>query len=301
MDLKNKQIAVTGATGMIGVYISRALIASGAKVVGVVRNPDKADFLKREGVEFRKADLLDATSLEKAFAGSDAIVSNAALYNVMKMFDWDANFMPNKTGTENVFNAAAKNGIKRAVHISSVAVYKWSLFGEIDETSDQVDGANREGGAYRATKQLSEDLAWQLARQNDIKLTTLRPSGVYGARDSNLMPYFKWAMKMPFLPVPGFSWPLVYARDVADAVVAALENDSSAGQAYNTTGGREDFADFMSAWHEASGRGAQIFKIPLGAGVKFSITKAARDLGFRNRPFDVALGEIFVEEPGLVD
>jgi len=301
MELNNKKIAVTGASGMIGVYICRELLKKGAKVIGVVRNPDKADFLKKEGVEFRRADLLDATSLEKAFEGIDALVSNAALYNVLKMFDWDANFLPNKTGTENVFGAAAKNGIKRAIHISSVAVYKWSLFGEIDETSQQVNGEAREGGAYRATKQLSEDLAWQLARQNDIKLTTLRPSGVYGARDSNLMPYFKIAMKFPFLPVPGFSWPLVYARDVADAVVAALENDSTAGQAYNTTGDTQDFADFMTAWSEAAGRGARIFKIPLGAGVKFSLEKSRRDLGFQNRPFALALSEIFSEEPSLVD
>lgn len=299
MELKGKKIAVTGATGMIGVYIARALLKHGAHVVGVVRNPDKAPFLKSEGVEFRKADLMEQASLEKAFAGVDAIVSNAALYQITNM-NWDDNFRPNKIGTENVFNAAAKCSVKRIVHVSSVAVYKFSIFSEIDETSAQVNGEAREGGAYRATKQLSEELAWQLARQNDIQLTTLRPSGVYGARDSNIMPYFKWAMKLPFLPVPGFSWPLVYAGDVADAVVASLESDNSAGQAYNTTGDNRDFADFLSAWHEASGRGARVFKIPLGAGVKFSITKAAHDLGFRNRPFVDALSEIFQEEPELV-
>lgn len=299
MELKGKKIAVTGASGMLGVYIVRALIKKGAHVIGVVRNPDKAAFLKNEGVEFRKADLLDAAALEKAFAGADAIVSNAALYQITNM-NWDDNFRPNKIGTENVFNAAAKTGNKRVVHISSVAVYQFTVFGEIDENSPQVNGEAREGGAYRATKQLSEELAWQLARQHGIALTTLRPSGVYGARDSNLMPYFKWAMKLPFLPMPAVSWPLVYAGDVADAVVASLETEKSAGEAYNTTGDNRDFADFLSAWHEASGRGARIFKIPLGVGVKFSFAKAERDLGFHNRPFVQTLTEIFAEEPGLV-
>lgn len=299
MDLKGKNIAVTGATGMIGVYIVRALLKRGAHVIGVVRNPDKAAFLKNEGVEFRKADLMDASSLERAFVGCDAVVSNAALYKVTNM-NWEDNYRPNKIGTENVFNATAKAGIKRVVHISSVAVYQFTIFGEIDETSAQVNGEAREGGAYRATKQLSEDLAWKLAAQNGISLTTLRPSGVYGARDSNIMPYFKMAMKLPFLPIPGLSWPLVYAGDVADAVVASLENDKSGGAAYNTTGDGRDFADFLSAWQEAAGKGARVFKIPVGLGVKFSFTKAARDLGFRNKPFVEALREIFAEEPELV-
>lgn len=299
MDLKGKNIAVTGATGMIGVYICRALLKRGAHVIGVVRNPNKADFLRREGVEFRKADLLDYASLERAFVGVDAVVSNAALYQITNM-NWEANYGPNKTGTENVFNAAGKNGIKRVVHISSVAVYQFTIFGEIDETSPQVNGEAHEGGAYRATKQLSEDLAWKLATQHGISLTTLRPSGVYGARDTNIMPYFKMAMKLPFLPIPGLSWPLVYAGDIADAVVGALENDKSGGSAYNTTGDGRDFADFLSAWHEASGKGARVFKIPVGLGVKFNFDKAERELHFRNKPFVEALREVFAEEPELV-
>ena len=272
MVLKDKTIAVTGASGMIGVYICRALRKHGAQVIGVVRNPEKAAFLKKEGIEFRKADLNDAASLEKAFAGCDAVVSNAALYRLTNL-DWDANYEANKTGTENVFSAMHKNGIKRAVQISTIGLYKFTLAYEINETSAQYG----------------------------IGLTTLRPSGVYGARDENIMPYFKLAMKLPFLPLPAIGWPLVYAGDVADAVVAALESDNSIGQAYNTSGDERDFADFLSAWHEASGKGARVFKIPLGLGIKISSAKAAHDLGFSNKPFAEALGEIFREEPGLLN
>jgi len=299
MVLKDKTIAVTGASGMIGAYICRALLKRGANVIGVVRNPDKAAFLSREGVTFRRADLADARSLTDAFVGVDAVVSNAALYRLTNL-DWQSNYLPNKTGTENVFGAMQKNKIKRAVHISTIGLYKFTLAYEINETSEQLNGAKREGGAYRATKQLSEELAWQLSTQYGIGLTTLRPSGVYGARDENIMPYFKLAMKLPFLPLPAIGWPLVYAGDVADAVVASLESDNSIGQAYNTSGDTRDFADFLSAWHEASGKGARVFKIPLGLGIKISSEKAAHDLRFQNRPFVDAMREIFAEEPGLL-
>ena len=300
MVLKDKTVAVTGASGMIGVYICRALRNHGAQVIGVVRNPEKAAFLKKEGVEFRKADLSDAASLEKAFAGADAVVSNAALYRLTNL-DWEANYEANKTGTENVFGAMQKNGIRRAVQISTIGLYKFTLSYEINETSAQLNGEAREGGAYRATKQLSEDLAWSLSAQYGIGLTTLRPSGVYGARDENMMPDFRLAMKLPFLPLPAIGWPLVYAGDVANAVVAALESDNAIGQAYNTSGDERDFADFLSAWHEASGKGARVFKIPLGLGMRVSSAKAAHDLGFSNKPFAEALSEIFREEPALLN
>ncbi|MBS0617596.1 MAG: SDR family NAD(P)-dependent oxidoreductase [Spirochaetes bacterium] len=298
MQLKGAKIAVTGATGMLGVYISRALRKKGAQVIGVVRNPDKAGFLRGEGVEFRQADLMNAAALEQAFAGADALVSNAALYQLTNL-DWDQNYAANKTGTENVYNAAAKAGIKRAIQISTVGLYRFGLFQDIDETSSQVNGEAREGGAYRATKQISEALAWRLCAQHGIRLTALRPSGVYGARDTNLMPYFKIAMKLPLLPMPGVSWPLVYAGDVADAVVAALENERSVGEAYNTTGDTRDFADFLTAWRTATGKGAWVMKLPLGLGVKFPSAKAERALGFTNRPFVEALREIFTEDPSL--
>ena len=79
-DLKGKTVAVTGASGMIGVYLCRSLLRAGAHVVGVVRNPEKAAFLAAEGVEFRKADLADTAALTAAFQGCDAVIANAAMY-----------------------------------------------------------------------------------------------------------------------------------------------------------------------------------------------------------------------------
>ena len=299
MNIEGKTIAVTGASGMLGVYICRALLKKKARVIGVVRDVNKAAFLKAEGVEFRKADLMDVHALEKAFDECDAIVSNAALYRLTN-FDWESNYQANKIGTENVFVAAAKNRIQRAIQISTVGLYQFNFTQEITERSMQVKGEEKEGGAYRATKQLSEALAWKLCNEHAIRLTTLRPSAVYGARDTNIMPYIKMAMLLPFIPMPALGWPFVYADDVAHAVTSALENDASVGEAYNTAGDHHDFADFLEAWHQASGKGANILKIPLGVSVKISNAKAERDLNFQNRRFVDALKEIFSEEPSLL-
>jgi uncharacterized protein YbjT (DUF2867 family) len=54
MELQNRLVAVTGASGMLGVYISRALLAAGARVRGVVRNPKKAAFSRARASSSRR-------------------------------------------------------------------------------------------------------------------------------------------------------------------------------------------------------------------------------------------------------
>ena len=66
-NLQGKTVAVTGASGMIGAYLCRSLLAAGAHVVGVVRTPSKAAFLSmladpeyRAATEHRTAALADS-------------------------------------------------------------------------------------------------------------------------------------------------------------------------------------------------------------------------------------------------
>ena len=58
MALNGLKVAVTGATGFIGRYICADLMAQGAEVVGVVRNPQRVPALVDAGVEMRQADRL---------------------------------------------------------------------------------------------------------------------------------------------------------------------------------------------------------------------------------------------------
>jgi nucleoside-diphosphate-sugar epimerase len=298
-SVQGKTIAVTGASGMIGVYICRSLIAAGAKVVGVVRNPEKAAFLAAEGVEFRKADLADVPALTEAFKGCDAVVANAAMYVSSKtMGAWKAHEDANLGGTRNVYQAAHDADVKRIIQISTFGIYRWSLFDNMDEQRKQLKGAKHQGGAYRATKQMSEILGWELAKELGLEMTALRPSLVYGARDNNtLRPMYRF-LKFKILPVPSISLPFVYAGDVADGVVGALANDASIGESYNVCGAGHQFSDFLQALIVAKGRGPRLFSAPLPIAIRADSRKAQREIGFHNRPIDVALREIVLEERG---
>ncbi len=298
MDIQGKTVAVTGASGMIGVYICRSLLRAGAKVVGVVRNPAKAAFLSREGVEFRQADLNDVVSLTEAFKGCDAVVSNAAMYVLQKsMHAWNDHEKANLEGTCNVYNAVHEAGVKRVIHISTFGIYRWSIFRKLNEKSPQLNGAKRQGGPYRATKQTSEVMAWDMAQRYQLDVTTLRPTAVYGARDSNFMAPIYRLFKLPLLPLPSIGFPVVFAGDVADAVVGALKNDVSIGQAYNVGGDNLQIADFLKALKVLVPGSPRILALPLPLGVKIDNAKAERDIGFRNRPFAEGLAEVVAEDP----
>lgn len=296
MQLQNKTVAVTGASGMLGVYLCRALLAAGARVRGVVRNPDKARFLEREGVTFARADLMNQADLTAAFRGCDAVVSNAALYSVLNQ-RWADNYRANKEGTENVYRAVATASVGRVVHISTFGVYRWHLGRPaFDDHSPTLDGERRQGGAYRATKQISEALAFSLSREFGLSTTALRPAAIYGARDHNTMPYLRALMRLPLLLLPRLWFPVVYAADVANAVAGALANPASGGKAYITAGANTTVYDFLKAWREAAGQRNWLVPLPFGTGLFADCSAAERDLGFRNRPFVEGLRETFAEE-----
>ncbi|MEM9669516.1 MAG: NAD(P)H-binding protein [Pseudomonadota bacterium] len=67
------RITVFGANGATGLEIVKQAVAAGHDVVGAVRRPDTLAELK--GVEVRKIDLADQSSLEAAIKGSDVVIS----------------------------------------------------------------------------------------------------------------------------------------------------------------------------------------------------------------------------------
>src|SRR3990170_32540 len=96
-------ILVTGATGHVGRQVVAQLVAAGAPVRALTRNPATAAF--PAGVEVVRGDLLDPESLEPALTGVDRLYL----------------FPEPRTATE-VVAAAERAGVRRIVTLSSGAV-----------------------------------------------------------------------------------------------------------------------------------------------------------------------------------
>jgi nucleoside-diphosphate-sugar epimerase len=299
MELGGATVAVTGATGFLGRYIVEVLRSRGAKVVGVVRNPGRVPALAaRAGVELRAADLADRAALARGFAGADALVSNAALFS-LRNTRWDDHHRTNIAGTRNVFEAAAGAGVRRIVHVSSVAVYA-ARGRAVSEDAPQLSDESRRTpiNAYAISKAVSEQLAWRLAAEHDLALTCVRPCAIYGAFDPNFTAVFRWLAGWPVTVMPALTYiPLVYAGDVAEAIALALERPVAIGRAYNVTGDDLALWDFARAWREAGGPAATLMlPLPVPFTTGYDHRRARDDLGWSNRPFVDALRETFARE-----
>ncbi len=162
-------VAVTGAGGFIGGAMSRRLLAEGHEVIGIDVDPAAAARVTETGAQFRRADTSDRGAVRGALQGADLVVHTAALLpGNASMADA---VRVNVGGTENVCIAARDAGVKRLVHLSSVAA--WGYDFKTDITEDQPL-ATHSPHPYIATKAASE----LIARKHGA--TVVKPGDVYG-------------------------------------------------------------------------------------------------------------------------
>lgn len=299
MDLQGKRVVVTGATGFLGSHITRMLLERGAHVVGAVRTPSKGAWLEDLGAEMTAADLTDKDSLAAAFADADAVVNNAGLSTREGSPSFQEFKDANRTGVLNVVDAMAQAGVKRLVHISTVAVYKPKLRRPNDENAAKlIDGLPLAWTylvtpwRYSLSKAQGEHLLWQKTAAAGLDVTVLRPGPIYGSRDAKLTTRYANAMRRKVQPAPTFSLPHVHASDVGMAVAGALDNAASIGRAYNVTGKPVSPFEALKTWKKLTGKGPLLLPIPLPVWVDYDDGAAERDLGFTCRGIEAGLREV---------
>lgn len=228
------RVFLTGGTGLIGSHVAERLRRRGDAVIALVRSSSDTRHLQALGCETVVGDVLDPPAeIAARIEGCDAVVHGAArVFRGGSRADY---LRANVEGTERVLQAAER-AAPRVVHLSSVAVYAGLPFDGSLHEERWRDADPRRQAPYAASKHLSELAAWRLHEAGAIGLTTLRPSVVYGERDRAAAPILIRYASLPLVPLPGSGrarLPLVYAGNVAAAVVAALDRPGSVGRAYN--------------------------------------------------------------------
>ena len=225
-------VAVTGAAGFIGTAMCRRLVAEGHDVVGIDIDAASAASVTSTGAQFRRADVTDRGAVRGAFDGAELVVHTAALLPGGSGGGMAASVRVNVGGTENVCVAARDAGVKRLVHVSSVAA--WGYDFKTDITEDQPL-ATHSPHPYVATKAASE----LVARKHGA--TIVKPGDVYGPESQ------PWAV-IPFeliksgrvaLPMKGRGiLTLVYVDDLVDCIYRALTLPEGEGGAFTAWDGR---------------------------------------------------------------
>ncbi len=202
-----------------------------------------------ESVETTTIDLSSAAAVDESVRGATHVVHAAGITRASSETDY---FSVNADVTQIVADAAVRASVKRFVLISSLA-------------ARGPDGSGGPSSAYGASKLESERrLRAVVESGGSLEPRVLRPGGVYGPRDKELLPLFQVA-RTGFVPVPrgvGRLQP-VYASDVAAAVLQALDVEWSADGPFHLGGPEvhtwEEIADALGA---AIGRPVRPVRVP---------------------------------------
>lgn len=288
MELTGRRVAITGASGMVGRYLVRAVLDRGARAVAVVRDPAKMEATGLDA-EVRRADLAEVDALAEAFEGCDAVFSNAGVVSIGE-HSREALTRANVEGTRNVFEAMRRAGVGRAVMTSSVTAYRprgRAVYRETDPLWSETARVSRPR-FYAVSKAAAEREARRLAEAHGIGLSIARPAGIYGLHDRT--GFTLWLRRFTAVPLvtvfpTHLYMPNVYAGDLAEAMVRMLERPRTAGRAYNLAGDPDvSFWDMLQAYR-AAGWPTPPVVIPLPVPFRraYALDRAREDLDFENR------------------
>lgn len=173
------KIFLTGATGKVGSRFALDLLEKGNKVLVLVRDLERAQFLKIKGAELIEGDLSNFDLLVDAIKGVDAVVHLAAQFrNVTDEQAWNTNIK----GTETLAKATLKAGVKRFVFSSTGLVYM-----DVDRNHPITeDEFVNPVAIYPKTKVESENFLKDLRDNEGLDLRILRFAFVYGDGDEHL-------------------------------------------------------------------------------------------------------------------
>ncbi len=157
-------------------------------------------------------DILDYSAVAAAVEGHNAVVNTVMAPNPSYGGDGPG-FTINVSGLYNLLEAGRLHGVKRFVHTSSGAVHAgYPGPPEMPLTHDLYP--LKASGPYALSKLLQEELTRNFHQQHAMSIACIRPWGIIDAERM---------VTTDGHPVTGHSWGHIDRRDVASALVCALE------------------------------------------------------------------------------
>jgi NAD(P)-dependent dehydrogenase (short-subunit alcohol dehydrogenase family) len=252
-SMKGKLCVISGSTSGVGYEAAKSLAASGANIVMVVRNENKAEAVKNElerkysvFVDYFIADFSDLKQVEKAakeisdkYPRIDVLINSVGIHSTKKVF--------NKNGIEMVFCIN---------HLSTFLMTKLLLNTMIKSSPSRIIQVNSEGHRFSGVK--ANDLrwnnhiytglrsygssktaqlltVWQLAedlKDSGVTINAMHPGGVrtnIGNNNGGLYRWFLHHVTWHFLKDPKISGEAIYY------LASANELNKVSGKFFNLT------------------------------------------------------------------
>ena len=210
--------AITGGAGFLGLHLARRLLAEGHEARTLDLAPLDDSELERS-VEELHGDVRDPAAATRLAEGADVLVHAAAALPIQASRDSIRSV--NVEGTAIVLAAALEAGVRRAVLISSTAVYGVPKHHPIDETSPLV-GVGHYGESKIDAEQVARDFG-----QRGLEVVILRPKTFIGPERLGVFEIlFDWIREGRRIPILGDGsnrYQLLAVEDLVETTLAAAE------------------------------------------------------------------------------
>ena len=243
MNLKNKQILITGADGFIGSHLTEELIRRGHDVRAfVLYNSfnswgwlDHSEPEIKKSIEIFVGDVRDPHGVKQAMKGCDVIFHLAALIGIPYSYHSpDMYIDTNIKGTLNIVQAARELGNVKVLHTSTSEVYGTARSVPITE-EHPLQGQS----PYSASKIGSDQIAMSFYHAFNTPISIVRPFNTYGPRQSAraVIPTIitqiaagSRKIKLGSLhPTRDFN----YIKDTVSGFIAIAKSDQTVGEVIN--------------------------------------------------------------------
>lgn len=230
-----KSLAVTGGTGFVGGHLLRMAAEAGYEVRALTRGWRPPE----EHVQWVEGALDRPESLRKLVSEADAVIHVAGLINGSRA----AFEAVNVAGTASLVDAARDAGVRRFVHVSSLAAREPDL-------SD-----------YGWSKAKSE----RIVAASGLDWTIVRPPAVYGPGDRETLELFRMASRGFIALPPKGRFSLIHVGDLCRLILALLVEPDALAETYEPDDGRAngwEHRQFAQALGEALDRRTTSMSMP---------------------------------------
>lgn len=257
------RIFLTGGSGFIGSRLAPLAVQAGhsVTVVTAVNNPTeqaRCDALTQAGIRVVVAPLEDSAVVARELKGQDVVIHLAAAQHEAQAPESHFHQV-NVEGTRRLLDLAARAGVQRFVHGSTIGVYGGAGVGTLDEASPLAPD-----NPYGRTKAAAEQVVRQL--DSPMEWCIVRISETYGPGDMRLLKLFRGVRTGRYLTVGNGQnlHQLIYVDDLARALLAACTAPAARSETIILAGSeRVTTNEMVAAIGAAVDRRRRVFHAPL--------------------------------------
>ena len=217
-------ILVTGASGFLGQHLVRHLSEQGKNIRALYnKNKPGHGLTKLPGVNWQQCDLLDVYAVEEAMANIDEVYHCAGIVSFhpsekKKLMHF------NVTSTAHIVNEALEKGIRKLVHVSSVAALGRNDAKQTEITEEAEWEESKRNSQYALSKYFAEMEVWRGIGEG-LNAAIVNPGIVLG--EGNWDVGSSRLMKIVNKEFPFFTRGINSFVDVKDVVCAMVQIMSS--------------------------------------------------------------------------